>query len=642
MSQRGSASRPASRRSPKTSPEPAFSSPRLSQPSPQASNRPQDDAQAPTYDPGGPSSVMADDGGRPASSGARTSDVHGILNASESHHQYSGGTTTFSGQPTEAERMERSRPTMAGQVPHRQGVSPVNPYVFQGQQPPAMPQQAYPPLAPSTALGLPTSSAQRGSPTIGPPLPPLGVPRRILTPRSPRVTSLSRAARMNEELQRNPLPRQPSLPGSASSHDVSPRSGPTVLGGPAQRALPQPQSLGTAPPPPTHSPVAARSLSQPIVGHTLPPTLTADYLHSSNRPALPASGSTRIPSQPHFPRETPTSVIGGETRWSTGSYGSLAGLPWGRGLPVGESQHLLTITPQYGEEIVVPVDTHQGSKTQDQKRQKNAIASARFRTRKKEREHQLEVDNHEMGLRVRELEAERDFYRNERNRLRDIVSRTPSISEWANGPPSPVSNRDQGNFPTEGGPIAGASHSQGGSDQSMTGSPARRRRGPQPRSPNRIGGSYVAESSTMAGAPRPQGHPYAHPPPYSYGPPELSMAEPPARRRRIEHEPQFTTPTYGSVQPTTLPPPMAQATYGLNPQRHPPTSPGMPRLPPLRMDQPSPTSEHLPQPGPAAGAPPPPLPQQVQHQTPYTPAYNRSYESSWPQAPQGPQEGGQR
>ncbi|KAH8909649.1 hypothetical protein BR93DRAFT_404325 [Coniochaeta sp. PMI_546] len=625
MSQRGSAPRPASRRSPKTSPEADLSSPRLAQPSPQASIHPQDDPQAPNLGLGGPSSVVTDHGGRPPAPGARTSDVHGILNASESHHQYSGSTINLSGQPADIERLDRSRSTM-------------------GQPPPATSQQAYPPLAPSTTLGLPTLSAQRGSPTAGPPLPPLGVPRRILTPRSPRVTSLTRAARRNEELQQNPLPRQPSLSGSATSHDASPRSGPTVPGGPAQRTLPQPQNVGTTFPPPTLSPVAARSLSQPILGHTTAPVSNAEFLHSSNRPSLPTSGPTRTPSQQAPLRELTTSGLGGETRWTAGSHGSLAALPWGRSLPIGESQHLLTITPQYGEEIVVPVDTHQGSKTQDQKRQKNAIASARFRTRKKEREHQLEADNHELGLRVRELEAERDFYRNERNRLRDIVSRTPAISEWATGPPSPVSNRGQANFPAEGGPMTGTTHSQGGSDQSMTGSPARRRRGPQPRSPGRLGGSYVAESSNVAGAPRPQGHPYPHPPPYMYGPPEPSMAEPPARRRRIEHEPQFTTPTYGPLQPTTLPPPMAQAPYGLNPPRHTPASPGLPRLPPLRMDQPSPTSEYPPQPqhSPGLGAPPPPPPQQVQHQPPYGQTYSRPYESGWAQAPQGQQEGGQR
>jgi len=637
MSQRGSAPRPASHRSPKTSPDATFSSPRLSQPSPEASILPCDESRLPTHDAGGASDIVKrEEGGGGPSLGGRTSDVHGILNASDSHHRYPGGVPAFPGQPTEG---ESARPGMGDLPPRGQGGPPLNPYVFQGQHPSAASRTGYPPPPPETVAG---PSIQRGSPTTGPPLPPLAVPRRILTPKSPRVTSLSRAARRNEELQQNPLPQQPDLP---EFPDVSPRSRPTALGAAAPRGQPQSQSIGTALPPPTLSPIAARSLSQPIIGHALPPTLAPDYLHPSNRPPLPGPGPARFPSQPPLGRDAATGGPGGETRWSTGSYGSLAGLPWGRGLPVGESQHLLTITPQYGEEIVVPVDTHQGSKTQDQKRQKNAIASARFRTRKKEREHQLEVDNHELGIRVRELEAEREFYRNERNRLREIVSRTPSISHWANGPPSPVSNREQGSLSAESGGATGPSHSQSGTDQSLSVSPAaRRRRGPQPRSPPRVGGPYAAESSTMAGAPRPQGHPFPHPPTYSYGPSEPSMAEPPARRRRLD-EPQFTTPAYGPPPPTTLPPMTAQRTFGLHPPRNTPTPPGLPRLPPLRIDQPSAGTEQLPQPQlrpvPGGPPPPPPLPQQAQHQQPY---HGRPYETGWAvaQPPPGHQEGSQR
>jgi hypothetical protein len=647
MSQRGSAPRPASHRSPKTSPEAAFSSPRSSPSSPQTGTRRGDGPPAPTHDPGAASNAVTDDGGRWEPSGARTSDVHGILNTSEYNPRHSNNTTSFPGQAAEE---EQSRSAMGDPG---QSAGAFYSYVFQGQQNLVTPQPMYPPLAPSSAPGLPTSSVERGSPTIGPPLPPLGVPRRMLTPRSPRVTSFSRAARRTEEARQNPLPRQPSLPGSASSQDVSPRSGQTTLGPPALRG-PQSLAQGGALPPPTLSPVAPRSLSQPIPGHALPPAMATEYSHSSGRAPLLGPGRTPYPPQPPLGRDVPTAGPLGETRWSssTGGYGSLGGVSWARGMPMGESQHLLTITPQFGEEIVVPVDTHQGSKTQDQKRQKNAIASARFRTRKKEREHQLEVDNHELAVRVRELEGERDFYRRERNRLRDIVSRTPNISEWANGPPSPVSHRSQGNFQTEGGPMAGASHGQGGSvtDQSMSGgSPVRRRRGPTTRSPSLGGVSYSAESGIMAGAPRRQGHAPAHPPPYSYGPPEPSMAEPPARRRRIEHDPQFTTPSYGPLQPNTLLPPAAAPAppYGLNPPRHFPASPGIARLPPLRMDQTSPTSEHPPQLQPGSGPGAPPLPQQAQqpppHQPTYPTPYNRpSYDPGWSSAPQGPQDGGQR
>ncbi|KAK3934153.1 hypothetical protein QBC46DRAFT_87538 [Diplogelasinospora grovesii] len=110
-------------------------------------------------------------------------------------------------------------------------------------------------------------------------------------------------------------------------------------------------------------------------------------------------------------------------------------------------QHVLTITPTHGEEIFVPVDVHQASKQADEKRLRNAGASARFRLRKKQREEEskaelqklenqnrdLERTIHELQNRNKELEAEREFYRNDRNRLREIVARTAEIS---GGPPS--------------------------------------------------------------------------------------------------------------------------------------------------------------------------------------------------------------
>jgi hypothetical protein len=640
MSQRGSAPRPASHRSAKPSPETAFSSPGLSQPSPQANTLHYDDSRPPPHDPARYRDQVKREEGELPSTSARTSSLHGMLNASEFSHQYSGSAAGFPGKSMEGEGL---RP-MTGVPPSQKTTSlSSNSYVFQGREGRETSAASVPGYPPPVGEEVPGFPAQRGSPTGSlPPLPPLGMPRRILTPRSPHVTSQSRAARRNEELQQNPLPRQPSIP---EFQDVSPRSRPTLLGPPQQRAPPHAQGVAAAPPPPALSPIAARSLSQPVVSHGLPPKLAPDYLQSSTRPPLPGPGPARYPSQPGPARETPSSGPGGETRWSTSNYGSLAGLPWGRNLPVGESQHLLTITPQYGEEIVVPVDTHQGSKTQDQKRQKNAIASARFRTRKKEREHQLEMDNHELGVRVRELEAERDFYRNERNRLKDIVSQTPSISQWADGPPSPVSNREQVSFQAEREYGAGSSLGHGGQDQSS--STARRRRGPQPRSPPRTGQSHAVESSAMGSAPRPQGQSHPHATSYSLGHPEQSMSEPPARRRRLD-EPEFTMPTYGPPPPvTTLPPMVPTPPYGLNPPRLPPTSPGPPRLPPLRMDQPSPGVENIPrsQPGVGPGGPPPPPPlhQSAAQHTSYNPAFGRSYDVGWTQAPPpGPQDGGRR
>lgn len=128
--------------------------------------------------------------------------------------------------------------------------------------------------------------------------------RRILRPKSRRATSLSRG---------------------------------TPLSTPAPR-LAQPQGLDTTLPPLAHS------LSPPIISHALP---TPNYVHSTKRP-LPYQDPAPFAA---LPRDTPTSGPGSDTRWSTGNDGSLGGLRRARGLPVGESQHLLTITPQDGERL---------------------------------------------------------------------------------------------------------------------------------------------------------------------------------------------------------------------------------------------------------------------------------------------------
>ncbi|KIH92988.1 hypothetical protein SPBR_02996 [Sporothrix brasiliensis 5110] len=119
----------------------------------------------------------------------------------------------------------------------------------------------------------------------------------------------------------------------------------------------------------------------------------------------------------------------------------------GRSVSIAEGQQFITITPSYGDEIHVPVDVHQASKQADEKRLRNAGASARFRARKKEKDREaqigiqrLEAVNRDLQKRNQELEAQRDFYRNERNRLRHIMSQSPSMREYIDsGPPSPAS-----------------------------------------------------------------------------------------------------------------------------------------------------------------------------------------------------------
>lgn len=97
-------------------------------------------------------------------------------------------------------------------------------------------------------------------------------------------------------------------------------------------------------------------------------------------------------------------------------------------------------------ESEVPVDMRSGSNETKIKRKGGADASSRSRQRKKsleEAEQKCEQLEEELARTRQQLQESYfyretcDFYRRERDRLRDIVARTPGISEAARGPPSP-------------------------------------------------------------------------------------------------------------------------------------------------------------------------------------------------------------
>ena len=109
---------------------------------------------------------------------------------------------------------------------------------------------------------------------------------------------------------------------------------------------------------------------------------------------------------------------------------------------------VLTMTTSEGS-YNVPVDVHHASRLADEKRARNAGASARFRQRRKEKEkdanntiERLQTQTRDQERRISELEQERDFYRGERDRLRDVVFKTPELKHHAMWrPPSPQSLR---------------------------------------------------------------------------------------------------------------------------------------------------------------------------------------------------------
>ena len=86
----------------------------------------------------------------------------------------------------------------------------------------------------------------------------------------------------------------------------------------------------------------------------------------------------------------------------------------------------------------VPVDEKQASRLADEKRARNAGASARFRKRRKDNEMEANTSIEKLRSRIVELEGrlrevvkERDFYCANRDRLRDIILKTPGLRHYA-------------------------------------------------------------------------------------------------------------------------------------------------------------------------------------------------------------------
>ncbi|KAH7459970.1 hypothetical protein FOMA001_g19734 [Fusarium oxysporum f. sp. matthiolae] len=247
---------------------------------------------------------------------------------------------------------------------------------------------------------------------------------------------------------------------------------------------------------------------------------------------LQASHSPNIQAGWPLPRPTSETISSwSETLRRPAMWGSLFG--------VQEQQAFMALP---GSETPIPVhmDFSQASKKADEKRQRNAVASTRHRKKKKHAQEEdakelqkLRNERRIMEMWIEELIQQRDFYREDRNRLRDIVAETPSISDHATGPPSPTISTSN---------------------------------------------SYAETGSLASG---PSGF-------MGYGGDTVSNARP-VKRRRTDDHPEYSLPPYESpasghliASPSGLPP-MPMPGYGGSPRPFSVTSSANgERLPPLR------------------------------------------------------------
>ncbi|KAJ4391299.1 hypothetical protein N0V93_004916 [Gnomoniopsis smithogilvyi] len=428
----------------------------------------------------------------------------------------------------------------------------------------------------------------------------------MLTPRSPRPPSLSRVATPSSFADpQNPFDYAPPSTGRAGgSQEMPPFSGPPPN-------APQHLSRNNPVPAAPYTSAAPRSYSQPAYHSNTPPfqfpqqPSRAGQVERSPQGAAPpypqgqyglpqgrASGYTPSPGGPSGDPNLSNAIM---SALQTGGSGGSAH----RGQ---ESHPHLTLQTNTGEQITVPLDVHQGSRQADEKRHRNAGASARFRARKKERDkdmrdtlNRLESESRDVARHNQELQVEVDFYRSERNRLRDIVLRTPEIREHAErAPPSPRSSR----------PAAPLS-----------------RPGERP-----FGSSFMAGSSSPSTSPT---GPPQHPAPYS------GDLERPTRRRRTDPpSADFGNSPYPMrpAQPASTLPPIVTQGFGAPIASATPSA----RLPPLRFDQPgsgnSPTAAQA---SVAVGAhvPPPPA-----LQTQFPPYGRPPHEMGWASNPRDSRE----
>lgn len=108
---------------------------------------------------------------------------------------------------------------------------------------------------------------------------------------------------------------------------------------------------------------------------------------------------------------------------------------------VGQPAYQMTLETDQGPMVVpVELDLQQASKTADEKRKRNAGASARFRQRRKEKEKEASHTIASLQQDLRELREERDFYRNERNFIREFATRQVGL-QLPPRPPSPHFHR---------------------------------------------------------------------------------------------------------------------------------------------------------------------------------------------------------
>ncbi|PSK50462.1 Regulatory protein cys-3 [Elsinoe australis] len=108
----------------------------------------------------------------------------------------------------------------------------------------------------------------------------------------------------------------------------------------------------------------------------------------------------------------------------------------------GQSTYQLMTVQTANGTVQVPVDIQAASRLADEKRRRNAGASARFRERRKKKEMEASSTIRKLETQVKHLSEDLDFYRRERDYLANVVMQAPGADRHFPRPASPRLRRE--------------------------------------------------------------------------------------------------------------------------------------------------------------------------------------------------------
>ncbi|KAH7073530.1 heterokaryon incompatibility protein-domain-containing protein [Paraphoma chrysanthemicola] len=97
--------------------------------------------------------------------------------------------------------------------------------------------------------------------------------------------------------------------------------------------------------------------------------------------------------------------------------------------PTSQSSiQIMTIKSQQGHDVQIPIDVAAASKIADEKRRRNAGASARFRARRQEKERQASTLIANLEQEIRDLREDVEFYRGQRDAMDKLLNTNSHLS----------------------------------------------------------------------------------------------------------------------------------------------------------------------------------------------------------------------